>query len=58
MSEQARVINPRPCGRFPVVKYASTAFRYLVTGTVALLLALLLVLLLVELGAAIGSALE
>jgi hypothetical protein len=58
MREQVCVINQRPCGRFSVVKYASAAFRYLVTGIVALVLALLLVLLIVELGAAIGAALE
>jgi hypothetical protein len=58
MREEACVINQRPCGRFSIVKYASAAFRYLVTGIVALVLALLLVLLLVELGAAIGAALE
>jgi hypothetical protein len=52
------VINQRPCGRFSVVRYAPAAFRYLVTGIVALVLALLLVLLIVELGAAIGAALE
>jgi hypothetical protein len=58
MREQARVINQRPCGRFSVLTYASAAFRYLVTGIVALALALLLVLLSVELGAAICVALE
>jgi hypothetical protein len=58
MREQARVIDQRPCGRFSAVKYASAAFRYLVTGIVALVLALLLVLLIVELGAAISTALE
>jgi hypothetical protein len=58
MREQVCVINQRPCGRFLVVKYASAAFRYLVTGIVALVLALLLVLLIVELGAAIGEAIE
>jgi len=58
MREQVCVINQRPCGRFSIVKYASAAFRYLVTGIVALVLALLLVLLIVELGAAIGAALE
>jgi hypothetical protein len=52
------VIKLRTCRRFSVVKYASAAFRYLVTGFVALLLALLLMLLLVEVGAAIGAALE
>jgi hypothetical protein len=54
MREQVCVINQRPCGGFSVVKHASAAFRYLVTGIVALLL----VLLIVELGAAIGAALE
>jgi hypothetical protein len=58
MREQVCVINQRPCGGFSVGKYASAAFRYLVTGIVALVLALLLVLLIVELGAAIGAALE
>ncbi len=58
MREQVCVINQRPCRRFSVVKYALAAFRYLVTGFVALLLVLLLVLLIVELGAAIGAALE
>ncbi|HXE33864.1 MAG TPA: hypothetical protein VN087_08130 [Verrucomicrobiae bacterium] len=48
----------RPSIGFSVVKYALGAFRYLVTGFVALLLALLLVLLFVEVGAAIGAALE
>ena len=38
----------------PMMKCVLAAFRYLVTGIVALLL----VLLLVELGAAIGAALE
>ena len=58
MREQVCVINQRRCGRFSVVKYASAASRYLVTGIVALVLALLLVLLIVELGAAICGALE
>ena len=58
MRERVFVINQRPCGRFSIVKYASAAFRYLVTGIVALVLALLLVLLIVELGAAISAALE
>ena len=58
MREQVSVIHQRPCERFSVVKYASAAFRYLVTGIVALLLALLLVLLIVELGALIGAAIE
>jgi hypothetical protein len=58
MRERMYVINQRPCGGFSVVKYALAAFRYLVTGIVALVLALLLVLLIVELGAAIGAALE
>jgi len=52
------VIKLRTRRRFSVVKYALAAFRYLVTGFVALLLALLLMLLLVEVGAAIGAALE
>jgi uncharacterized membrane protein affecting hemolysin expression len=51
-------MNQRPCGRSTVVKHASAAFRYVVTGIVALVLALLLALLIVELGAAIGAALE
>jgi uncharacterized membrane protein len=58
MREQVCVINQRPCRGFSVVKYASAAFRYLVTGIVALVLALLMVLLIVEVGAAIGTALE
>ena len=58
MREQVCVINQRPCGGFSAVKYAWAAFRYLVTGIMALVLALLLVLLLVEVGAAIGAALE
>ena len=41
-----------------VVKYVLSAFRYLVTGIVAMLLAMLLVLMIVELGAVIGTALE
>ena len=53
-----RVSKRRPSIGFSVVKYALGAFRYLVTGFVALLLALLLVLLFVEVGAAIGAALE
>ena len=48
----------RPWTRFSVVKYALAAFRYLMTGIVALVLALLLVLLTAELGAAIDAALE
>jgi hypothetical protein len=58
MRERVCVISQRPCGGFSVVQYASVAFRYLVTGIVALVLALLLVMLIVELGAAIGAALE
>jgi hypothetical protein len=58
MREQVCVINQQPRGRFSVVKYASAAFRYLVTGIVALVLALLLVLLIVELGATTRAALE
>jgi hypothetical protein len=50
MREQVCVVNQRSCGRFSVVKYALAAFRYLVTGIVALVLALLLVMLIVELG--------
>jgi hypothetical protein len=45
MRERVFVIDQRPCGGFSVVKYALAAFRYLVTGIVALVLALLLVLL-------------
>ena len=41
-----------------VVNYALAGFRYLVTGTVAMLLALLLVLLIVEVGAVIGAAFD
>ncbi len=52
------MIKQRPGRRFSVVKYALAAFRYLVTGFVALLLALVLILLLVEAGAAIGAVLE
>jgi hypothetical protein len=52
MRQQVRVIKQRLCRRFSVVKYALAAFRYLVTGFVALLL----VLLLVEVGAAIGAS--
>jgi hypothetical protein len=58
MREQVQVIKRRPGRRFSVVKYALAAFRYLVTGFVALLLALVLILLLVEAAAAIGAALE
>jgi hypothetical protein len=50
MREQVCVVNQRSCGRFSVVKYALAAFRYLVTGIVALVLALLLVLLVASLG--------
>jgi hypothetical protein len=39
------------------VTYSLAAFRYLMTGIVALLLALLLVLLIAELGAVIDAAL-
>ena len=42
MREQVRVIKRRSCRRFSVVKYAFPAFRYLVTGIVALLLVLLI----------------
>ena len=42
MREQVCVINQRSRGRFSVVKYAFTAFRYLVTGIVVLLLVLLI----------------
>jgi len=42
MREQVRVIKRRPCRRFSTVKYAFPAFRYLVTGIVALLLVLLI----------------
>ena len=41
-----------------LVKYALGAFRYLVTGVVAMLLALFLVLVMVELGAVIAAALD
>jgi hypothetical protein len=41
-----------------VVKYALAAFRYLVTGIVALPLALLLGLLIVELGAVISAVVD
>jgi len=58
MREQACVIKQRACGGFSVVTYSLAAFRYLMTGIVALLLALLLVLLIAELGAVIGAALE
>jgi hypothetical protein len=57
MREQACVIKQRAYGGFSVVTYSLTAFRYLMTGIVALLLALLLVLLIAELGAVIGAAL-
>jgi hypothetical protein len=53
-----RVSKERSCGRFPAVKYALAAFRYLATGFVALVLALLLVLLLIEVAAAVGAGLE
>ena len=42
MREQVLVIKRQPCGRFSVGKYAFTAFRYLVTGIVVLLLVLLI----------------
>ena len=42
MREQVRVIKRRSYGGFSVVKYAFTAFRYLVTGIVVLLLVLLI----------------
>jgi hypothetical protein len=58
MREQAGVIKLRAYGGFSVVTYSFPAFRYLMTGIVALLLALLLVLLTAELGAVIGAALE
>lgn len=58
MHEQVRVIKQRLRSGSRVVKYALAAFRYLVTGIVAMLLALLLVLLIVELGAVIGAAFE
>jgi|SRR4029077_16069293 hypothetical protein len=58
MREQACVIKQRVYGGFSVVTYSLAAFRYLMTGIVALLLALLLVLLIAELGAVIGAALE
>ena len=41
-----------------VVKYALAAFRYLMTGIVALFLALLLGLLIVELGAVISAVVD
>lgn len=41
-----------------LVKYVLPAFRYVVTGIIAMLLALLLVLAIVELGAAIAAALD
>ena len=56
--EQVFVIEQRLMSGSRVVKYALAAFRYLVTGSVAILLALLLALLIVELGAVIGAALE
>jgi hypothetical protein len=43
--EQVRVIEQRLMSGSRVVKYALAAFRYLVTGIVAMVLALLLVLL-------------
>ena len=58
MREQVFVIEQRLMSGSRVVKYALAAFRYLVTGSVAILLALLLALLIVELGAVIGAALE
>lgn len=56
--EQVRVIEQRLMSGSRVVKYALAAFRYLVTGILAMVLALLLVLMIVELGAVIGTALE
>jgi hypothetical protein len=56
--EQVRVIAQRLMSGSRVVKYALAAFRYFVTGIVAMVLALLLVLLIVELGAVIGATLE
>ena len=41
MREQVGVTKRPACGQFSVMKYALTAFRYLVTGIVALLLVLL-----------------
>ena len=42
MREQVDMIKRPTCGQFSVVKYALAAFRYLVTGIVALLLVLLI----------------
>ena len=42
MREQVPMTKRQPCRRFSIVKYAFTAFRYLVTGIVALLLVLLI----------------
>jgi hypothetical protein len=58
MQEQVRVIEQRLMSGSRVVKYALAAFRYLVTGIVAMVLALLLVLVIVELGAVMGATLE
>ena len=58
LAMQVCVIEQRLMSGSRMVKYALAAFRYLVTGIVAMLLALLLVLLIVELGAVIGAALE
>ena len=58
MQEQVFVIEQRLMSGSRVVKYALAAFRYLVTGIVAMPFALLLVLLIVELGAVISTALE
>lgn len=56
--ESRWVIKQRFMSGSRVVNYALAAFRYLVTGIVAMLLALLLVLLIVEVGAVIGGALD
>ena len=59
MQELVRVIEQRRLmSGSRVVKYALAAFRYLVTGILAMVLALLLVLMIVELGAVIGTALD
>ena len=42
MRQQVHVIKRRARRRFSVVKYAFTAFRYLVTGIAVLLLVLLI----------------
>jgi hypothetical protein len=54
---RANLPSTRAYGGFSVVMFALDAFRYLMTGIVALLLALLLVLLIAELGAVIDAAL-